>query len=416
MRAARRRRADGLEARGVKRHLVIALLFLLACAPVVQAADPSPQAAAPPQQSWRVAWMSRPAHQSVHRLRFSPDATQIAVATLTPRFERADGRVKTGDNALFLLSAASGEISRRLGTLGDDIVDVAFPSDERLWAVYNKHGGQSAVAFSPRTGARETVVTLVAPVSSSSRSERASEVGAFSLDGRRFAQHLGRVDGESLPPLHLAGQTVIYETGAWRTIATLPLETDIASPPVLFAHDDLLLADSGEARGETDDSQRQSGTEPSTRLTVPFHALGEKARLVGRVDLWGPQLCRALSPDGRWLVAGVLNNSKGSLIAWEVDGGACSQPRSRALDETPRLSRDRVYTALAFARDGSVLAAGMSDGSLRLFDLTSGQMIREVQITQAGARGAAITALAFSVQGQALVAAAEDGRIALVRR
>src|SRR5262249_48391886 len=126
------------------------------------------------------------------------------------------------------------------------------------------------------------------------------------------------------------------------------------------------------------------------------------AGVVGTVDTWdcsasgsiktahrfkGGAAPEALSPDGRWLVTGVLGQQM--LKRWALHTG---QP-----DKSWR-GRSASFLRLAISSDNQILAAGLADGTVMLWDMASDR-----EPLTFIAHEEAVTGLAFSHRGRSLV-------------
>lgn len=109
--------------------------------------------------------------------------------------------------------------------------------------------------------------------------------------------------------------------------------------------------------------------------------------------------CVAFSPDGKQLAAGTgLAKEAGRLILWELPTG------------TARILRqeDAGVPAVAWSPDGTTLAMGLSDGSVRLLDASSG----EIRLNFAKI-GNEVRAISFLPDGASLATGNGDGTLRL---
>jgi WD40 repeat protein len=111
----------------------------------------------------------------------------------------------------------------------------------------------------------------------------------------------------------------------------------------------------------------------------------------------------AFSPDGKTLAATISPNGQaeqpGHVIRWEVASGR----------EIGRLSgHESDIFALAFAPNGSTLATGGCDKTIRIWDLASGKEIRKI-----GRLGTPIYQLVFTRDGKTLFARVAENRVRL---
>jgi WD40 repeat protein len=98
----------------------------------------------------------------------------------------------------------------------------------------------------------------------------------------------------------------------------------------------------------------------------------------------------AISPDGRWIV----DASRGTVRIWDVLNG----PEGLSIDAGPTTVFD-----LAFSPDGRRLAAAVADGSVKLCDSATGEVIRTFSHQQGSVHG-----VAFSPNGRFLATASAD--------
>jgi len=100
----------------------------------------------------------------------------------------------------------------------------------------------------------------------------------------------------------------------------------------------------------------------------------------------GEHYCLALSPDGGQVLIGVGN--PGSLWLWEPNTGESPRQLGNAAGE-------KEITALAFSPNGSRALSGDAGGTVRLWDLASGRLLKELagQVPE-------IAAVAFTPDGR----------------
>ncbi len=117
----------------------------------------------------------------------------------------------------------------------------------------------------------------------------------------------------------------------------------------------------------------------------------------------------AVSPDGKWL-ASLGDDLK--LLMWDAATGKvvrqCDNPAEDANNPNALVNLLGVASgglALQFAPDGKTLAGALHDGSVQLWDATSGKTLRKIGQMGVG------PSLAFAVNGKALATGSGDGRV-----
>ncbi len=150
------------------------------------------------------------------------------------------------------------------------------------------------------------------------------------------------------------------------------------------------------------DSLSVMGADGSLSATIPVqgaHSV-DFANELGGDGLF----CSSLSGDGE-------------LSLWKLQGGK-AQPAdisfvTKTTDGDANLIEEKLhYTASAFSRNSDFIAAGLEDGSLRIFFKL--RYAKQFLMRKAGGQSGKITSLAFSPDGRYLASASEDGSAQLL--
>ena len=129
----------------------------------------------------------------------------------------------------------------------------------------------------------------------------------------------------------------------------------------------------------------------------------------GKVQMWdaetGVELAPFLQGQDRDPITTLAFSSNGTLIAVGSERkirllGSSKQPR---LKDIPRGTK-----SLAFSPDDTVLVAGLRNGSIELWDMTTGE-----KITTLNGHTSTVETLVFSPDGKTLVSTGHDGTILL---
>ena len=181
---------------------------------------------------------------------------------------------------------------------------------------------------------------------------------------------------------HQGGDVVLWDVRGGRQLALLKGHRDQVDH-VVFAPDGRSLATAGKERTVklwSLATRRQTAAATLKRDLTPVRAV-------------------AYSPDGRTLaVADDPAESGGTIAFWDV--------ATRKLKATFE-GHERGVVTIVFSHDGTTLASGSCDGTIRIWDLESEKCLHEL----AGLSG--MTELAFSPDGRRLASAGEGNVVTL---
>ena len=239
----------------------------------------------------------------------------------------------------------------------------AGPRDVRVWSCTDWHEGRS-------------LPEVAAPLARSPEGERLATTQRTWQRERRTS-------------------VVVWDTRTWSKVTELPGATS----PMAFSPDGTRLATAGEG-GIT--LRRLDGAGAEVVLA------GSTSReLRGGPDFLTENTV-AFSPDGKWVVAARNAASERGVFVrsiWDANTGA----ETGMLPSHPQqIEHTGVISAVVFSPDGSKLATGSLDHSIRLWDLA-----RRERIGTLHGHLAEVWALAFSPDGRTLASGAKDGSVKL---
>jgi WD40 repeat protein len=186
-------------------------------------------------------------------------------------------------------------------------------------------------------------------------------------------------DGKLLASASLDGLVQVWETGRWagKRFFSVP-----SANCIQFSPDGKSLAVAGEEVG------RPIGFVRCWDIV--------KGKITATIVIPGGGTVFAFSPCGKYMATGRGYKERGVQL-WNPGTG----------EEVKRLSGTKGYVkALAYSRDGRLLAAGDSDGAIRCWETDSWKEVGTI-----GAHSKAVLSLAYSPEGSFLVSGSEEPRV-----
>jgi WD40 repeat protein/uncharacterized caspase-like protein len=178
------------------------------------------------------------------------------------------------------------------------------------------------------------------------------------------------------------GTVKLWDVATRRLLRTFEGQGGTRDPVAFSPNGTYVLAGGGTFNGTMKLWEAATG-----RLVRTFGPNLNRPRIVAGVD------SVAFSPDGKWVLSGGLGSEK--IHLWETESGQLI----RTFQGQEYVSHELV----AFSPDGTRVLAGCDNGTLRLWDATSGELVRVIKAHRKG-----ITAVAFSPDGTRLLSAGES--------
>ncbi len=301
----------------------------------------------------------------------------------------------------------NGRTSTPLSLPGGEVHSIAITPDGRTLA----YGLEAGVRFFDLRRKRPVGPNIEVPVGDYSQQV---SVLAFSPDGEFLAS--GGAGGGGV--------------GLWRTSDHEPLAGlgDIAGvrPPVTALEfvdgtwgPELVAADSEGrlTRWDVTDHHQIGELLPSQGVVVDLAAGSDGIEMVsatteGAAARWdfsrSMRLGRGLLEGASEFAGAIVHAPNGHVLAAVMDRIEVLDPRTRRTARNPiTVGEDLFFESLAFTANGAVLAAGMSDGHVRLWDARTW---RRMAPDLAGHTGS-VTGVAFDARGDLLASSGSDGRI-----
>jgi WD40 repeat protein len=201
-------------------------------------------------------------------------------------------------------------------------------------------------------------------------------------------------DGKLLITTHANGHVKVWNTSSW-TVKRELVVTDSRLGVAAFAPDSKTVM-IGDANGVL--HHWSLATKAEIRTLRTFEDVG---------DLWAV----AFSPDGKTLVATVLGARPNAVIIWNTTDWIAQT--------------ESGYSSAAFSKDGKLLALG-GRSHIKLIEPASRKQIRDIELPEVVRRNdekeqdfllrvCFVSALAFSPDGNTLAAGCSEGTVRLVK-
>jgi RNA polymerase sigma factor (sigma-70 family) len=358
---------------------------------------------------------------------FAPDGQTLAVAA-------------KDDPTVWLYTAATGKVRRRLDGHGAPVRAVAFSrdgktlasaSDDQTARLWDTATGQERRVFSEPDG---VAAVALSPEGRFLATQTRQSVRLWDLDTGRVVRRLGD-EGSSRRNLAFSpdGRLLISGCTLWE-VATGKNVCQVEGVRVgtcsAFAPDGKTVAvgssDSVVSLHDVTTGQELSPVSaPGNRGHVYAVAFAPDSKTLattraGRMQLWEPATGKEIRcfplPDSQ---AGVLAFSPdGNLLATEGPNGTvavCEAATGRELHRLPGhpaagppQPNKRVLWALAFSPNGKTLASGGVDHAVRLWDVADGEQLRVLQ----GHQGT-VKSVVFAADGRTLLSGSVDQTVRL---
>ncbi|WP_158220993.1 helix-turn-helix domain-containing protein [Kineosporia sp. R_H_3] len=342
------------------------------------------------------------AQSYVNAVAFSPDGTTLVAGS-------ADSRTRVYDTATYGLVADVGNPGPLTAAVylpgGSGFATAGADGAVRLWPAPLPMGGieggrtfalayvgsDRVLAMTSLDSARLLDVSLpfrTRPLTPNFRAPTPVDGGekfagtlAVSRDGRRFA-----AGGRN-------GTTWLYDLGA---AAAGDVPVPVGEP--LTRQSDLV-----QSAALTPDGRRLvTGSDDASLVLTDVTDPAAPKPLGDKVEPGGVVYALAASPDGRFFASGT--GTGGGVDIWRADGPTLTKVASAPRDGGPAL---QVY-GLSFTPDGSILAVGSADRTVRFLDLGTPQAPRWTGRPITGP-GDYVFGVSFDAAGRRLATASGDG-------
>jgi len=309
------------------------------------------------------------------------------------------------DRTIKVWDVTSGKIEKDLGEQckegkGNKILALSFKWESELLAVVNRVGEQVVLSWKQKGWSANEPAVLAKIREQDSATDNPNDIAVFNPDGTMLV--VGRGHYESGAKMKYIGKNLILSTDNWKPLRTFEIQTVTDQQRIGFSKDGKKLFMAGAVTAPNGSPEGKLLPEIDVQLILVSNW---ESNVEAKV--WAIPTCMALSLRGDKLILGTAKVIHGNLFHLDLRGIVkAPQPykKSQLLNDEIKVS----FLVSQFSTNGYTLAAGCSDGTIRIWKVASWKHVMTLK-----GHDKKVVALAFSPEGDLLASGSEDNTIKL---